>query len=162
MSRIPYVDKLNQMYQASGFPPYQWSLYDSSPWTPLKKPLQQSCVALLSSAGIFIDNQEPFDPWAVNDLSFRKIPKNTPVENLKLNHNYFDHRDAVKDINCVFPIERLLELEREGSIEKMAPFAITLGMGRLYKRTALQKETVPQIIEVLKEQETDALLLVPC
>jgi D-proline reductase (dithiol) PrdB len=162
LSRIPYVDKLNQMYQASGFPPYQWSLYDSSPWTPLKKPLEQSCVALLSSSGIFMNNQEPFDPWAVNDLSFRKIPKNTPVENLRLHHNYFDHRDAVKDINCVFPIERLLELEREGIIGNMAPFAITLGMGRLYKRTALQKETVPQIIEVLKKQGTDALLLVPC
>jgi hypothetical protein len=33
-------------------------------------------------------------------------------------------------------------------------------MGRLYKRTALQTETVPRIIEVLKGQETDAVLLI--
>ncbi len=160
MSRISYVEKLNKMYQESGFPPYKWSVFDSSPWAPFDKPLKQSCIALLSSAGISLDNQEPFEPWAVNDLSFRKIPKDTPQEKLKLHHNYFDHRDALKDMNCVFPIERLWELEQDGSIGKMAPLAITLGMGRLYKRTALQEETVPKILEVLKEQESDALLLV--
>ena len=43
----------------------------------------------------------------------------------------------------------------------MNPVAITLGMGRLYKRTALQKETVPELVEILKNQDTDAVLLVP-
>lgn len=160
MSQVPYVEKLNYIYQESGFPPYKWSVFDSSPWTPLEKPLEESCIALLSSAGISLDNQEPFDPWAVNDLSFRKIPKQTPPERLRLHHNYFDHRDALRDINCVFPIERLFELEQEGTIGKLAPLAITLGMGRLYKRTALQQETVPQIMNVLKEQETDAVILI--
>jgi len=160
VSRVPYVEKLNNMYQESGFPPYKWSVFDSSPWTPLVKPLEECCIALLSSAGISLDNQEPFDSWAVNDLSFRKIPKDTPSGRLRLHHNYFDHRDALQDINCIFPMERLLELEQEGTIGKLAPLAITLGMGRLYKRTALQQETVPQIVNVLREQETDAVILV--
>jgi D-proline reductase (dithiol) PrdB len=115
---------------------------------------------LLSSAGIFRDDQEPFDPWAVNDLSFRRIPVDTPQETLRLHHNYFDHRDALKDLNCVFPIQRLKELEKEGYIGLLVEEAITLGMGRLYKRTALQQETVPKIVGVLKEQNVDAALLV--
>ena len=160
MSRIAYVDRLNEMYQSMGFPPYRWSNFDSSPWTPFEKPLDQSCIALISSAGIFREDQVPFDPWAVNDLSFRQIPKDTPLQRLRLHHNYFDHRDALKDINCVFPIERLRDLERSGTIGRMAPMAITLGMGRLYKRTELQKDTVPKILEILKEQEADAALLV--
>ena len=114
MESIDYVSALNEMYQSQGFPPYKWSEFDTSLWSSLSKPLSKACVALISSAGIFRDDQEPFDPWAVNDLSFRQIPINTPHERLRLNHNYFDHRDAVRDLNCVFPIQRLKELQAEG------------------------------------------------
>jgi D-proline reductase (dithiol) PrdB len=160
MSRIVYVDRLNEKYQGLGFPPYRWSAYDESPWVAFTKPLNRSCIALISSAGIFREDQQPFDPWAVNDLSFRQIPRETPAKRLKLHHNYFDHRDALKDFNCVFPVHRLQELEQSGYIGRFASTAISLGMGRLYKRTELLKDTVPKILEVLKEQGTDAALLV--
>ena len=160
MTRIDYVPCINDMYQSQGFPPYRWSEFDSSPWAPFQKPLNQACIALISSAGIFRADQEPFDPWAVNDLSYRQIPTDTPFEQLKLHHNYFDHRDAVRDLNCVFPVRRLEELAKSGFIGSFAPTAITLGMGRLYKRTALQQETVPEIARALREQNTDAVLLV--
>jgi D-proline reductase (dithiol) PrdB len=161
MQPIEYVAGLDEMYQSQGFPPYQWSQFDSSPWCALNKALGEAKIALVSSAGIFRDDQEPFDPWAVNDLSFRRIPVETEPARLKLHHNYFDHRDAMKDINCVFPVERLKELEREGTIGGVVEEAITLGMGRLYKRTALQKQTVPKIVEVLRGHGVDAALLVP-
>jgi D-proline reductase (dithiol) PrdB len=160
MKYVDYVSGLNEWYQGQGFPPYRWSVFDSSPWTSLEKPLKEATISLISSAGIFRDDQEPFDPWAVNDLSFREIPAETPLKRLKLHDNYFDHRDAVKDLNCVFPLERLGELAEEGYIGRLASPAITLGMGRLYKRTALQTETVPKIVEVLRRQNTDAVLLV--
>lgn len=160
MEPIDYVSGLNAFYQSQGFPPYQWSVFESSPWAPLQKPLQEATIALISSAGIFHEDQTPFDPWAVNDLSFREIHKDTPLDRLKLHHNYFDHRDARKDLNCVFPMDRLRELENEGCIGRLAPTIISLGMGRLYKRTALQRETVPRIMEVLRGQNTDAVLLV--
>lgn len=162
MKPIAYVGGLNQQYQSEGFPPYRWSEFDFSPWTPLKKPLSQSCITLISSAGIYVEDQHPFDPWAVNDSSFRLIPVETPWEKLKLAHNYYDHRDALKDLNCVFPVDRLTEFEKEGVIGRLAPVAITLGMGRMFKRTELRKQTVPQIIEVLKKAQTDAAFLVAC
>ena len=161
MKPIEYVACLDEMYQSQGFPPYKWSLFDSSPWRALDTELEETRLALVSSAGIFREDQEPFDPWAVNDLSFRRIPVDTEPARLKLHHNYFDHRDALKDFNCVFPLERLTELDEAGTIGSLAPEAITLGMGRLYKRTALQKQTVPEIVEVLQEQGVDAALLVP-
>jgi D-proline reductase (dithiol) PrdB len=160
MKPIDYVSGLNEMYQGLGFPPYRWSEFDSSPWTPLRKPLGEVCLALISSAGIFRDDQEPFDPWAVNDLSFRQIPIDTPYDRLKLHHNYFDHRDARKDLNCVFPVRRLKELEETGYIGGLAQVAITLGMGRLYKRTALQNETVPRIMDLLAGMGADAVMVV--
>jgi D-proline reductase (dithiol) PrdB len=160
MAKIEYVANLNQLYQGQGFPLYQWSKFETSPWTPFAKPLGEACIALLSSAGIFSDDQQPFDPWAVNDLSFRKIPRDTPYKRLRLHHNYFDHRDAGQDLNCVFPLQRLSELEAEGFIGRFAPTAVTLGMGRMYKRTALLELTVPKIVDVFRAQETDAVLLV--
>jgi D-proline reductase (dithiol) PrdB len=161
MKPIDYVSGLDEMYQRQGFPPYRWSEFDSSPWTPVEKPLERTRLALVSSAGISRHDQEPFDPWAVNDLSFRQIPVDTPYRDLRLDHNYFDHRDALRDLNCVFPVQRLKELADRGFIGSLAPTAITLGMGRLYKRTALQKQTSPRLVEVLKEQDADAVLLVP-
>ena len=161
MKPIDYVSGLDEMYQRQGFPPYRWSEFDSSPWTPFEKSRDEACLALISSGGISRVDQEPFDPWAVNDLSFRQIPTDTPYRSLELHHNYFDHRDALRDLNCVFPVQRLKGLEDEGFIGRLSPTAITLGMGRLYKRTALQKEIVPKMVEVLKEQGADAVLLVP-
>jgi D-proline reductase (dithiol) PrdB len=160
MKPIDYVSALNEMYRSQGFPPYKWSEFDASPWSPLGRPLSEACLALISSAGISRDDQEPFDPWAVNDLSFRQIPTDTPYERLRLNHNYFDHRDARKDLNCVLPVQRLKELQDEGYIGRLARVAIALGMGRLYKRTALQNQTVPEIAEVLKREGADAVLLI--
>lgn len=160
MAPIDYVTSLSQMYQSQGFPVYKWSTFDTSPWTPFEKPLSQACVALVSSAGISQDDQEPFDPWAVNDLSIREIPVDTPFSRLKLHHNFFDHRDALKDFNCVYPVHRLKEFEEAGFIGRLAPRAITLGMGRLYKRQALQDETVSNMVKSLKSQDVDAVLLV--
>ena len=160
MAQIAYVDRLNERYQGLGFPPYRWSVYETSPWTPFTKPLKESCVALIGAAGVFREDQQSFVPWAVNDLSFRLIPKDTPLDELKLHHNYYDHRDAKKDVNCVFPLTRLLALERSSYIGRLAPLTVSLGMGRLYKRTELQQETVPKILAVLREQAVDAALLV--
>lgn len=103
MTQIEYVTCINTMYQRQGFPSYQWSAFDSSPWTPFEKPLDQARIALISSAGVFRKDQEPFDPWAVNDLSIRQIPTDTPFEHLKLHHNYFDHRDALLDFKLRIP-----------------------------------------------------------
>ena len=79
---------------------------------------EESCISMIISSGIFRDDQEPFEPngWPVNEVGLRLIPKETDVKRLKMHYNYYDHRDAVKDINCVFPLERLLDLEKEGVI----------------------------------------------
>ena len=90
MSRIDWVPSINHFYQSLGFPPYRWSVFDDTPpFVPVKKPLAELKVALISSAGVSVEGQEPFDPWAVNGLGIREIPINTPFENLRLNNNYY-------------------------------------------------------------------------
>ena len=161
MKPIEYVKVLNTYYQSYGFPPYKWSVFKTTTWTPFEKPLAKARLALLCSSGLSRKDQPPFDPLARSDLSYREIPKDTLAEDLVINYSYYDHCDADKDINCVFPIDRFRELEQEGFIGEFWSPAYGLGMGRMYKRTALQTELAAGIARKLRGAAVDALLCVP-
>ena len=38
---VNYVEALKEHYGSTGFPPYQWTINESAPLTPLTKPLQR-------------------------------------------------------------------------------------------------------------------------
>ena len=40
---------------------YRWRSIEPTPWTPMEKPLAHSRLALVSSAGFPLKDQEPFD-----------------------------------------------------------------------------------------------------
>jgi D-proline reductase (dithiol) PrdB len=88
------------------------------PWTPLKRPLSQATVAIVSTAGVHLCSDTPFD--LETDASFRIIPRTASNTELCITHEHYDRRDAVRDPNLVFPLERLLELETEGVIGRVA------------------------------------------
>ena len=162
MDYIRYVPSLTEKYKSLGFPQYDWSKHDTSPFVRVKKPLAESCISLIASSGIFRDDQEPFesDGWPVDEVGIRLIPKETDGKKLKLYYNYYDHRDAVKDINCVYPVDRLREFEEEGFIGKLAPSLISLGMGRTYRRSLIRKNLIPKVTEILQEQGVDGVIVV--
>jgi D-proline reductase (dithiol) PrdB len=80
---------------------------------------------------------------------------------LRIAHNFYDSTDAKKDINCVFPIERLHELENERFIGAFVSPAYSF-MGRIFKRRELQDQMIPSLIQKFMESKVDALFLVPC
>ena len=160
MSPVRYVDYTRAVFAAQGFPPYEWLVNGLPPFSPFVKALEDCRVALLSTGGFYVrGKQEPFDPEK-NDMGFREIPKAVDVRDLAVSHNYYDHSDAEMDINCVFPIERLREMEADGYIGEVAPANYTI-MGRIFRRTALVNETAREIAESLKRQEADVFFLVP-
>lgn len=160
MSPVNYVERTRALFSAQGFPPYEWTVNETAPFTPFDKKLEECRVALLSTGGVYIKGKQPaFDPDK-NDLTFREIPKDIDVTELAISHNNYDRTDAEKDINCVFPIERFRELEAEGYIGEFAPVAYTI-MGRIFRRTALQNDMAPELLRRLKEGRVDAFFLVP-
>jgi len=161
MSPVEYIKRTREFFAQQGFPPYRWTENADCPyWSPLKKPLEKCRVALLSTGGIYIkDEQIPFNPDR-DDLTFREIVKDVDTRSLAISHNNYDHTDAEKDVNVVFPIERLCELEDQDYIGEFAAIAYTM-MGRIFRRTALQQELTPQILQRLTEAEVDIFLLVP-
>src|SRR5467141_5032648 len=88
------------------------------PWTPLRRPLAQSTVALISTGGVHLRSDRPFN--LNGDPTFRVIPKAAPPADLAISHQTYDRTDALRDINLVFPIERLRELEAERVIGRLA------------------------------------------
>ena len=88
------------------------------PWTPLRCPLAQSTVAIVSTAGVHLCSDTPFE--LKSDASYRIIPRTARTTDLCITHAHYDRRDAARDPNLVFPLERLLELEAEGLVGRVA------------------------------------------
>lgn len=136
------------------------------PWTPLRKPLQECTVALLSSAGIALKSDKPFDqegerrnPWW-GDPSYRMIPAGATARDVKLYHMHIDPEYAERDLNCLFPLRRLAELAETGEVGKVAPRHYSM-MGYLLRPERLLSESVPSMIENLREDRVDVVILVP-
>jgi D-proline reductase (dithiol) PrdB len=134
-----------------------------TPWAPLEKELTHAEVALVTTAGIHLRSDAPYDMQdKEGDPTFRQIPSSTPVNDLVITHNYYDHRDADRDINVVFPLERLIEVGSEGIIGGVAPRHFSF-MGHILGRhiDTLIKRTGPEVARMLKADDVDAVFLTP-
>lgn len=79
-----------------------------APWTPFTRPLADSRLTLITTGGVHLANDSPFDMTSPDgDPSFRVIPGGTRLADLRTTHDYYDHRDADRDINIVFPLAML-------------------------------------------------------
>jgi D-proline reductase (dithiol) PrdB len=134
-----------------------------TPWTPLEKELKHARVALVTSAGIHLRSDPPFDMQdKEGDPTYRQIPSSARVDDLMITHNYYDHSDADKDINVVSPLDRLKELELEGVIGRVGPRHFSF-MGHILGRhiDTLIKRTGPEVARMLKTDGVDAVFLTP-
>lgn len=133
------------------------------PWTPVVKPLAASTIALVTTAGVHHRDQPPYDMHDHDgDPSFRELDLARPLDTLMITHDYYDHADADRDLNVVFPVERLRELAAAGEIGAVA----RLGYGFMGHITGphlgtLKRSTGPQVAARLKSAGVDAVLLAP-
>jgi D-proline reductase (dithiol) PrdB len=142
---------------------YQWRRIDPVPWSPLRKPLRECRVALVTTAGLVAPTQEAFDgSIRGGDTSFRVIDDNVNLHTLRDTHRSetFDHEPMRADPNLVFPRDRLRELAEEGVIASVADRHLSF-MGSITKTGPLIAETAPAAAATLVAQGVDAVLLVP-
>lgn len=133
------------------------------PWAPLKKPLREAVIALVTTAGVHLKTEPPFDMDDPDgDPSFRVIPSGVKEEDLVITHNYYDHSAADKDLNVVLPLDRLKELKAEGRIGGIAPFVYGF-MGHIdgpHVATLVEK-TAPEVARRLQRDGAEAVFLTP-
>ncbi len=142
---------------------YRWRRIDPVPWAPLRKPLRESRVALVSTAGLVLPDQEPFDnSIREGDSSFRVIPREADVSTLIDTHRSqsFDHTGMHQDPNLALPLDRLRELAERGRIGEVAPRHLSF-MGSITAPGRLMRDSAPAAAELLVQDGLDVALLVP-
>jgi len=135
----------------------------SVPWTPMRKPIRESVIALVTTAGVHLRSDAPFDMTDPDgDPSFRVVPAGTPRGDVKITHKYYDHSAADRDLNVVVPIDRLHELVAGGRVGAVAPRIYSF-MGHIdgaHVRT-LMEATAPEVARRLRGDGAEAVVLTP-
>lgn len=136
------------------------------PWTPLTKPLSECTIALITSTGLALKSDLPFDqegerqnPWW-GDPSYRVLPRHTSEKEVNLYHLHIHPRIAEQDLNTFFPLHRLLELENSREIGCSANHHYSY-MGYIMQPKVLLEKSVPAMIRQMKQDDVNIVVLVP-
>lgn len=124
----------------------------------VKKPLSESKVAFITTAGVHLKTEEPFN--TDGDYSYRMIPGDAKEEELMITHTHYDHEDADQDLNVVFPLGLMREFADRGIIGSVAPRHYGL-MGYMPQVNRLRTGSAPEMAEALAEDGVDICLLSP-
>jgi hypothetical protein len=140
---------------------YPFIISEGVPWTPYRGQPTEQTFAMVTSGGLYLKNGQPsFDTDSIHgDPSMRKIPKTVRQKEIGIAHRHFDHSLAEQDINIIFPIQRLIELEKEGIIGRLTDMHYSFGY--VNDVVPLVTGTVPELISRLKAEGVDVLLLAP-
>lgn len=136
--------------------------FEDTPWKPLLKPLSQSRVALVSTAGLHLRGDRPFATARGGDTSYREIPSESSPSDIIQSHTSigFDRTTSFRDINISFPIDRLKELKADNQIGSLSKNYYSF-MGALSDVSSLIEESGPEVAIKLLQDEVDVVLLVP-
>lgn len=114
----------------------------------------------MTAGGVHLRDQEPFNiADELGDLGYREISAEVDSSQLMVTHHHYDHADADQDINVVFPIDVLRDLEREGFIGGIAKKHIGY-MGYTMQLKAMYEGTAPEIANLIdRGSRADAVIL---
>jgi D-proline reductase (dithiol) PrdB len=130
------------------------------PFTPFDMELSKATIAIVSAAGVHQKDQEAFNiADDLGDLSYRVMAQEIESSNLMVTHHHYEHEDADKDINTVFPIDILRQLKADGVIGDIARKHIgymgyTMRLKDMYEKTAVEIAD-----EIDKGSRADAVIL---
>ena len=159
MPRLATLSEINRKSMLS-FPCVE---SDTTPWSPLRKPLSQSKISLVTSAGLHLrgDNRFIGDPKG-GDTSYRTIPSTAQAADILQSHVSigFDHTAIMRDINVTLPIDRARELVDKGIVGSLAPNYYSF-MGALRNPTPLIETTGPEVARRLKDEGVDLVFITP-
>lgn len=129
------------------------------PWTLLKKPLNESKVALVTMGGFYMDDQEPFediDDWG--DATFRELPRSLKTGDAHIAHKKYDHKWVKEDLNVLLPLAVFEEFEEEGLIGGLADIHYGF-MGSIPDPVRLIVDTSPEVARRMLSRDVDIAVL---
>lgn len=132
------------------------------PWAPLRAPLSQTTFALITTGGPHLRADEPFRmDDADGDPSFRAIPPGTPLDEITITHDYYNHADADRDLNIILPLTRFRELAERGVVGGLGTCFGFMGHIAGDHVPTLIGQTAPAVARRLRDEGVTAALLTP-
>lgn len=128
-------------------------------FTPLEIPLSEARVALVTTGGVHLPDDEPFDvdSWE-GDHTLRWLPDDVDTSALAVTHTHYPTQDVERDVNVMFPIDRLHELAEQGVIGSVSDMHVGF-MGFQPDPALLLSETAPEAGRELQRRGVDVVVL---
>ena len=124
-SPIPYMRRTREYYAAIGYTtPYRWAHYIDAPFQPLKKPLAQSRVTIITTAAPYDPTKGDQGPGAAYNGSAKFYTvydgDTSKPHDLRISHIGYDRKHtAATDSDTWFPLPQLLKARAAGRIGRL-------------------------------------------
>jgi D-proline reductase (dithiol) PrdB len=162
---LPYMARTRDYYLAIGYDaPYRWAHYTSAPFQPLKKPLAQSRVTIVTTAAPYDPAKGDQGPGATYNggAKFYSVyaGDTREVHDLRISHVAYDRvHTSAEDSGTWFPLPQLTRLAREGRVGEVAPRFFGAPTNRSHRVTI--ETDAPEILARCRADQVDAVVLVP-
>lgn len=162
---VRYIERTRSYYLGLGYEnPYVWAHYVDVPFTPLKKPLAQSVLGLISTAVPYDSDKGPQGQGApYNSTAKFYEPYQQSIEgkvDLRIAHVGIDRKNAnMEDSNCWFPLEAAKRAAATGEVGALSPHFYGLPTNRSQRHTL--EIDAPRILEMLQADGVNVAVLIP-
>jgi cytochrome c1 len=162
---IPYIARTREYYQAIGYAtPYRWAHYVDAPFQPLRKPLGESRVTIVTTAAPFDPAKGDQGPGAKYNggAKFYQVydGDTSKTHDLRISHVAYDRvHSSADDSGTWFPLPQLRRLANERRIGEIAPRFFGAPTNRSHRVTL--EIDAPNILARCKADQVDAAVLVP-
>jgi glycine/betaine/sarcosine/D-proline reductase family selenoprotein B len=162
---IPYMQRTREYYQAIGYTtPYRWAHYLDAPFQPLRKPLDQARVAIVTTAARFDPakgDQGPGAPYNGSAKFYQVYDGDSAgTHDLRISHIGYDRiHTTATDSNSWFPLEQLRRMAAAGRIGAVAPRFFGAPTNRSHRVTI--ETDAPDILQRCRDDGVDVAVLVP-
>ncbi|BEI36459.1 glycine/sarcosine/betaine reductase selenoprotein B family protein [Polynucleobacter sp. HIN7] len=164
-SAIPYIQRTRSYYLALGYDnPYVWAHYSNVPFTPLKKSLKASTLALITTAVPYDPSkgdQGPGAPYNAQAKFYEPYAMPSTVNpDLRIAHVGIDRKHAnLSEMACWFPLNAARQAVAEQRIGNLADRFYGLPTNRSQRHTL--ESDAPRILQMCQADGVDVAILVP-
>lgn len=162
---IRYIDRTRAYYLALGYGnPYQWAHFADVPFTPLRKALAASRLALVTTAAPYQPGVGDQGPGAEYNAAAKFYQVYTDsidvIPDVRISHLGYDRaHTTAADMHTYFPLARLKEAVATGRIGALTPRFYGAPTNRSQRLT--MEQDCPDILRSCQEDAADVAVIVP-
>lgn len=162
-SYVRYMDRTREYYSKRGYEQaYKWAHFEDVPFTPLKKPLSECRVALISTSEIAVrDVEREGGVEMMSNLGgVYSIASDVPLERLySTSHSYDRAATTLDDVDAYFPISAIRAAHASGRIGEVT--RRFHGVYNAYSQRVTRERDAIEVVRRCREDGADAAVLVP-